>query len=166
MVSVLALYFYFDDPSSNPAGYLNSLCEKTKMNRKRPGLAHLKKTKWDISVGQSTTTLATTAAPGSKSYIDPSLTVRSMPLRTSFLLFPRPYDFRPLLTTMTSRCVPPLPLENATLLSVTSQSTSVLKMTPLLFNDLPKSESSEGRTGSRRCWLKVLKNHSRLKLTA
>ena len=41
MVSVLA--FYSDNLSSNPAGYLNVLCEKTKINEKRQGLAHLKK---------------------------------------------------------------------------------------------------------------------------
>ena len=41
VVSLLA--FYSDDPSSNLAGYLNFLYEKTKMNKKRPGLAHLLK---------------------------------------------------------------------------------------------------------------------------
>ena len=41
VVSVLA--FYSDDPSSNPAGYLNFLYEKTKINKKRPSLAHLRK---------------------------------------------------------------------------------------------------------------------------
>ena len=33
--------FYSDDPSSNPAGYLNFMCEKAKINKKRLGLAHL-----------------------------------------------------------------------------------------------------------------------------
>ena len=42
MVSVLA--FYSDDLSLNPAGNLNFLYEKTKINKKGPGLAHLKKT--------------------------------------------------------------------------------------------------------------------------
>ena len=37
VVSVLA--FYSDDPSSNPAGYLNFLDEKKQINQKRPGLA-------------------------------------------------------------------------------------------------------------------------------
>ena len=36
MVSVLA--FYLDDPSSNPAGYLNFLNEKTKINEKEAGV--------------------------------------------------------------------------------------------------------------------------------
>ena len=36
VVSVLA--FYFDNPSSNPAGCLNFQYEKTKINEKRPGL--------------------------------------------------------------------------------------------------------------------------------
>ena len=38
VVSVLA--FYSNDPSSNPAGYLNFLYKKAKINKKRPGLAH------------------------------------------------------------------------------------------------------------------------------
>ena len=37
MVSVLA--FYFDDPSSNPAGYLNFPYEKTKINEKEAGIS-------------------------------------------------------------------------------------------------------------------------------
>ena len=36
MVNVLA--FYSDDPSSNPAGYLNFLYEKTKINDKEAGV--------------------------------------------------------------------------------------------------------------------------------
>ena len=36
VVSILA--FYFDDPSSNPAGYLNLLYEKTKINEKEAGI--------------------------------------------------------------------------------------------------------------------------------
>ena len=36
VVSVLA--FYSDDPSSNPAGYLNFLCEKTRINKKEAGV--------------------------------------------------------------------------------------------------------------------------------
>ena len=47
MVSVLA--FYSDDPSSNPAEVYNFsvklLLKRTKINKKRPGLAHLKKIK-------------------------------------------------------------------------------------------------------------------------
>ena len=39
VVSILA--FYSDNPSSIPAGYLNFLYEKTKMHKKRPGLAHI-----------------------------------------------------------------------------------------------------------------------------
>ena len=38
-VGVLA--FYSNDPSSNPAGYLNFLYKKTKTNEKVAGLAHL-----------------------------------------------------------------------------------------------------------------------------
>ena len=54
MVSVPV--FCPDDPSSNPAGYLiNFLCEKTKINKKTPGLAHLfyKRTTWggDLHLG-------------------------------------------------------------------------------------------------------------------
>ena len=43
VVSIRA--FYSDDPSSNPAGYLNFLYKKTKMNEKEAGqgLADLKK---------------------------------------------------------------------------------------------------------------------------
>ena len=45
VVSVLA--FYSDDPSSNPAEVFNFsvklLLKRTKINKKRPGLAHLKK---------------------------------------------------------------------------------------------------------------------------
>ena len=38
---VCVLAFFSDDPSSNPTGYLNFMCEKTKINSKRgPGLAH------------------------------------------------------------------------------------------------------------------------------
>ena len=43
MVVVSVLAFYSDNPSSNLAGYLNVLYEKTLINKKRPGLAHLKK---------------------------------------------------------------------------------------------------------------------------
>ena len=39
MVSVLA--FYSDDPSLIPAGYLNLLYVKMKINEKEAGLAHL-----------------------------------------------------------------------------------------------------------------------------
>ena len=46
VVSVPA--FYSDDPSSNPAGYLiNFLNEKTKINEKEAGLAHLLKKVYD-----------------------------------------------------------------------------------------------------------------------
>ena len=37
--SILA--FYSNNPTSNPAGYLNFLYEKTKINTKWPGLARL-----------------------------------------------------------------------------------------------------------------------------
>ena len=43
LVSVLALYS--EDPSSYPAGYLNFLNEKTKINEKEAGFGPLKKTK-------------------------------------------------------------------------------------------------------------------------
>ena len=39
VVNVLA--FYSNDPSSNPAGYLNFLYKKTKINKKETGLAEL-----------------------------------------------------------------------------------------------------------------------------
>ena len=49
MVSVLA--FYSDDPSSNPAEVYNFsvklLLKRTKINKKRPGLAHFFKKKTD-----------------------------------------------------------------------------------------------------------------------
>ena len=38
---VRILAFYSNDPSSNPAGKLNFLYEKTKKTKKRPGLGHL-----------------------------------------------------------------------------------------------------------------------------
>ena len=41
LVSVLALYS--EDPSSYPAGYLNFLNEKTKINEKEAGFGPLKK---------------------------------------------------------------------------------------------------------------------------
>ena len=53
MVSVLA--FYSDDPSSNPAEVYNFsvklLLKRTKINKKRPGLAHFKK-KVLLAIGQ------------------------------------------------------------------------------------------------------------------
>ena len=50
VVSILA--YYSDNPSSNPAGYFNVLYEKTKINEKRPGLAHLLKVLKTTSEGQ------------------------------------------------------------------------------------------------------------------
>ena len=53
MVSVLA--FYSDNPSSNPAEVYNFsvklLLKRTKINKKRPGLAHFKK-KVLLAIGQ------------------------------------------------------------------------------------------------------------------
>ena len=45
VVSVLA--YFSDNLSSNPAGYKKFLREKTNINEKRPGLAHIKK-KWRL----------------------------------------------------------------------------------------------------------------------
>ena len=53
VVSVLA--FYSDDPSSNPAEVYNFsvklLLKRTKINKKRPGLAHFKKNNVVSSLG-------------------------------------------------------------------------------------------------------------------
>ena len=52
---VSAFAFYSDDPSSIPAEVynfsVNLLLKRTKINKKRPGLAHLKKTKWKYFIG-------------------------------------------------------------------------------------------------------------------
>ena len=51
VVNILA--FYSDDPSSNPAEVYNfsvKLLKRTKINKKKPGLAHLKKV---MSTGSS-----------------------------------------------------------------------------------------------------------------
>ena len=51
---VSALAYYSDNPSSDPADVycflLKFVFERTKINKKRPGLAHLLKNGWQVTI--------------------------------------------------------------------------------------------------------------------